>query len=143
MVRNGRGCDSEFHGWHPLYYRCTKEDLIDGKFIGARVRLPNTSVNWGKYSKPWDVVFDNKGCGIVMWCVRGLPAELPTVLPDKNAKVHSFSPGHVPLDQNYSHSEIWCFKEGKRVEKSLPDTVKKEMRTMLGDRGCLLWPPTV
>ena len=144
MLRNGRGVDNSFKGWHSLYYRCTREDVKDGKLIGARVRLQNTSVNWSKYSKPWDVIFDNQGFGISHWLVFRLPSELPKVLPDKNAKVHAFAPSHVPLDDNYSHSEIWTFKDGQRSEKAaMSETVKKELRTMLGDHSLVLWPPKV
>src|SRR5271166_906034 len=103
---------------------------MEGNRLSAlRLRYENTSVNRSRYSKPWDVIFDHPGQGIVQFLVCWLPLELPYVQPNPPVTLHSFYPGHKPEDENYSHSEIWTYKEGVRVEKpSLPNTVKKEFR---------------
>ena len=69
--------DDGFLPFHRLYHRCKKEDFEGDWVFGARMRYNNTSVNWSKYSKPWDVIFDHAGHGIVQFMVCQLPKELP------------------------------------------------------------------
>jgi hypothetical protein len=115
-----------------------------GRLLGARIPYKNPSVNWSKYGKPWDVIFDFPGFGIAQFIVCGLPKELPMERPaGVTPKVHSYFPGHVPECENYSHCEIWTFKEGVRVPnpKDLPATVKKEFRQIMSDRSVILRNP--
>ncbi len=148
MLQNGRAVDNAFRFFHCLYYRCTQEDVSEDRLLAARIPYRDTSVNWSKYSKPWDVIFDHPGQGIAQFLVCGLPKELPTELPPgpqrSPPKPHSFFPGHVPLPKNYSHCEVWTFKEGARTSNPrLPETVKKEFRQIMSDRSVLLYSPTI
>jgi hypothetical protein len=145
MYQRGRNVDSGFRLWHRLYYRCIKEDVIGDRLLAARIPHCNTSVNWSKYSKPWDVIFDYPDHGIAQFFVRDLPKELPKeISAGTKAKLHSFFPAHVPLELNYAHSEIWTFKEKQRIEKpKLPETVKKEFRAIMSDRSVILLRPKV
>jgi hypothetical protein len=145
MVRRGRPIDNSFRFYHGLYYRCSQEDLVGKRLLAARIPYKNPSVNWSKQGKPWDVIFDFPGLGIVQFLVCGLPRELPIeVKPGVKPKPHSFYPTHVPEPENYAHSEIWTFKDGAHVEnpKNLPETVKKEFRQIMSDRGVVLWKPS-
>jgi len=146
MKRNGRPKDQCFLPFHRLYHRCEDEDLDGDRLLAARIKFKNTSVNWSKYSKPWDVIFDNPQHGIVQFLVCQLPKELPKEQPTGGAaKLHSFSPGHVPLDKNYAHSEIWTYKDNERLVdvKDLPKIVKKEFRSTLSDAAVVLRRPSV
>lgn len=144
MFRDGRGVDNRFVPRHRLFYRCKKEDIEGDRLIASRISYQNKSVNWCKYSKAWDVIFDYPRQGIAQFMVRHLPKELPRERPDEKAKTYTFAPSHVPVDENYSHSEIWTFKAGERFPKgTLPDIAKKEFRTILSDRSVILWPPDV
>ena len=105
-------------------------------------------MNWSKYGKPWDVIFDFPGYGIAQFMVCGLPEELPMELPPGRQpnppKPHSFFPAHIPESDNYAHCEIWTFKDGVRVPRpDLPATVKKEFRQIMSDRGVILHSPSL
>jgi hypothetical protein len=148
MLQNGRAVDNGFRFFHCLYHRYKLEDIGDGRLISLRIPYKNASVNWSKYSKPWDVIFDYPGEGIGQFLVCGLPKELPIELPlgqQRNPpKPHSFYPSHVPEAENYAHCEIWTFKEGAHVPSvKLPETVKKEFRQIMSDRCVLLLVPSL
>jgi hypothetical protein len=144
MERRGRPVDNSFRDHHGLYYRCTKEDFEDdGRLNPSRIRCDNTSVNWSKYSKPWDVIFDHPGFGIVRFLVKELPKELPKQ-PPKGANVRSFYPVHDPMDENYAHAEIGTFDGQKRIANpNLGKIVKTEFRMIMRDRAMLILPPKV
>jgi hypothetical protein len=114
--------------------------------LPARIRA-NCSVNWSKYSRPWDVIFDYPGCGIVQFIVCLLPKELPKEEIPAGATApqpHSFYPEHDPLPDNYPHSEIRTFRAGARVTSShLPETVKKEFRQIMSDQSVILLNPDI
>lgn len=146
MLRGGRAHDNSFNGWHFLYRRCVSEDLIGDRLNPNRIPYDNTSVNWCKYSKPWDVIFDDPGHGITCLMVCDLPKELPKEQPPGTPIApHSFVAEHDPDDDNYSHSQIVTYKSGKKIagRVSLSNTVKKELRTMLSDRSRVLLTPKI
>lgn len=149
MLRNGRVADNGIKANHCLYYRFVQEDLLGDRLNPTRIPIKNTSVNWSKHSKPWDVIFDHPGLGIARFIVRMLPFDLPRDRPNppsaKNPpKVFAFYAEHDPLDENYSHCEIRTYKEGVRdIKCDLPATVKKEYRTSLADHALILWHPTI
>ncbi len=142
MFRCGRGVDSQFLPYHRLYHRCEAEDIAEDRLLPGRIKYQNTSVNWSKYSKAWDVIFDYEGWGIVQFLVKHLPRRLPIVPPDDKARLFAFAPVHDPEDDNYAHSEIGTFVEGERLsEPKLSSTAKKEFRAELSDRCVILWLP--
>lgn len=156
MLRRDRPKDYNFRFFHRLYYRCKKEDLLDdGTLNPARIKYQNTSVNWSKYGKPWDVIFDHRGEGVAQFLVCGLPKEIPKNIansqtavsgkPPKNlTKLHSFYPEHDPEDLNFPHCEIWTFRGNDRlVSADLSNVVKKEFRQIMSDRAVLIWQPTI
>ena len=146
MVQGKRGEDQEFRASDHLYYRCATEDVVGDRLLPARISYANTSVNWSKYSKPWDVIFDHPEYGIARFIVRDLPVELPRDVPvgAKAPLAHSFFPSHVPEKENYAHSEIWTWRDGNRMPKAkLPELVKKEFRQIMSDRSLVLHQPRV
>lgn len=145
MLKRQRGVDNNFKDWHQLYRRCQCEDLEGNRLIAARIPSSNISVNWSKYSEPWDVIFDHPRFGITRLLVRDLPKELPRQPPvGSPTKIHSYVAEHYPEETNYAHSEIVAHKEGRKVHgKSLSQTVKKEFRTIISDHSLLLLPPKI
>jgi len=142
MLRRGRAVDNNFRFYHCLYSRCEKEDVLGNWLNPDRIRAENPSVNWSKFSKPWDAIFDYPLCGFAQHVVCALPGRLPETLPNKKAKFLFFRPQHKPEGENYSHSEICTFKEGALVEKpSLGSIVKKEFRTEIAKRSVILRYP--
>lgn len=142
MFQGGREIDNNYLGCHQLYRRFGKDDLLENRLIPARIKCINTSVNWSKHSKPWDVIFDTPDMGYCQILVKNLPTELPKE-NTAGAKLHNFAPEHKPEDNNYSHSEIVTFKEGIKMTGNfdLPSTVKKEFRTIISDRSVILTVP--
>lgn len=143
MLQNGRGTDSEFRFFHCLFYRCKADDVVNDRLLPLSIPYKNTSVNWSKYSKPWDVIFDHPNHGIAQLVICDLPKELPKErVAGQQPKLHSFVPQHVPITLNYSHSEIWTWKEGAHLPKAnLSETVKKEFRQIMSDRAVILHAP--
>ena len=147
MMRNGRSVDPGFGFCHRLYYRCESEEDIHGdRLLAPRVKSFDISVNWSKYSKPWDVVFGYPNAGIALFFVFDIKRDLPT---DRSSdqrepvKIHSFGPVHEPYDNNYSHSEIAVFKDDVRVRKSsaIGEKAKKEWRQIISDKSLVLRRP--
>jgi hypothetical protein len=143
MCQGSRGIDNDFRSSDALYSRFTAEEAEGGRLLAASIPYKNPSVNWSKYSKPWDVIFDHPKHGIARVLVRHLPTELPKEKTGGGApKLHSFFPGHAPEALNYSHSEIWTFREGNKLDSpKLPEVVKKEFRAILSDRSVILRHP--
>jgi hypothetical protein len=146
MLRNGRPPDQSFKSRDFLYHRCTKEDVEDEVFLPARIRINRPSVNWSKYSKAWDVIFDYPGHGVVRFAVGNLPRELPKapLKPgEKRPEPHHFFPLHDPLDLNYSHSEIRCSRGGRELVKISSSAVTKEFQAIMSRQGLLLLRPEI
>ena len=143
MLQRDREVDNNFSKWHKLYRRFDNEDYLEDRLIASRISYKNASVNWSKYSKPWDVIFDYPNWGYSQLSVRHLPSELPKEKIDANAKLHSFMPEHKPLSDNYSHTEIVTYKEKTKLTGNfdLPSIVKKEFRTIVSDRSVVLAKP--
>lgn len=142
MLKRQRGIDKNFKAWHQLYRRCECEDMEDNRLIAARIPSNNISVNWSKYSEPWDVIFDHPRFGFTRLLVCDLPEELPKQ-PPVGSKIHSYVSEHDPEETNYAHSQIVTYKEGKKVKNKIPLTVKKEFRTIISDRSLLLLRPKI
>jgi hypothetical protein len=145
MLRNGRVADQDFsEPAEPLYHRCCR-DMLDPKcerILGAKVVYKNMSVNRGRYSEPEDVIFDHPMWGIIGWTVADIPSNV--VPPQGRGDPFSFRPAHVPEELNYAHSEVWAFKNGRRIEKPDPSTeVKKLFRQIMSDRSRVLRVPAV
>ena len=144
MLQNGRGIDSDVRKSHRLYYRFKAGDIVGTRLLPASIRCKgDLSVNWSKYSWPWDVIFDHPRDGIASFLVRDLPAELPKEQPDGvSVEICSFVPFHVPETDNYSHSELGIVRNGRRLKPKDPgEIIKKEFRTYMSDRGLILWYP--
>jgi hypothetical protein len=114
--------------------------------LAARIRVDKPSVNWSKYSKPWDVIFDYPGFGIVRFIVRCLPTELPKGTPAPGSKppeLHRIYPSHQPLLENYSHSEIWAARGTNVIKRISSQMVIKEFQAIMSQESLVLRRPEV
>ena len=142
LIAGGRSIDNSFRWHHSLYQRCTKEDVVGTRLLAARISYKEPSVNWSKYSKPWDVLFDHPRHGIAQHMVFALPRDVPKGAPE-GTKLNSFRPVHDPMSDNYPHCEIRTFREGSQISgKALGELAKKGFRTIMSDRSVILWDPT-
>lgn len=144
MLQGGRGVVPKFRTGECLYIRCVKEDIEDGRLLPARIAYNNASNNRSKFSKPWDVIFDHLGHGIIRLRVSDIPVGLPIEQPNpkRPIDIHDFRPVHVPLPENYAHSEIRVYRGDDQVRLS-SEIVKKEFRAAISESTILLWPPRV
>lgn len=132
---NGRAADPVFGRAEKLFRRYLREHFVNGQFsnAGFRLSIPN-SVNREKYSVVEDVLvsLDDRYVGLGVWSLRveDLPAEFPLEEPQ-----YRMFPQHLPVEENYAHSEIWCDRverTGRHVE---PNTeTKKLLRAFLSQR---------
>lgn len=111
------------------------------RLLPARVKYRNASVNRSKYSQADDVLYpDWSEWGIVRFVV----GDVPDCIRSEAARDHQFRPAHVPLEENYAHSEIWAYRDEVRLPKAdLPELVKKMFRVLMSQRGVVIRAPRV
>lgn len=120
MFRWGRRKDTSFSQDEDLYWRFTEVGYNEHALtrlqwlvaiLRAQFRLPDQSVNRSKYSRPFDVLFpDHCDLGVLSFRVSTIPSHFA---PDSVR--YGFTVEHVPLWCNYSHSEIWVYKNQTRM----------------------------
>jgi hypothetical protein len=110
MYRRDRPVVPHFDSHELLYLRFGLDDFVDGQLVTAALRIPGQSVNRGSFSSPEDVLFhpegDYNGLGAVEFKVEDIPV---TVVGEQDSTFMFFMQ-HVPLEENYSHSEVWSDK---------------------------------
>jgi hypothetical protein len=135
LRRNGRAEDPAFEAAEKLFRRYKRDQFVGGKFSNMGLSLKDPpSVNRQKYSEPSDVIFSEASefekWGVLSFQVQHLPRSLPPEAP-----AHVFSPRHVPLENNYAHSEVHCDRvspTGAYVEP--PPAIRKLFRATLSQR---------
>ena len=142
MYRRGRPVDPNFSPEEILNMRCTK-DTVDGSRLlptGIDLRFPAFSVNRGKYSKPKDVLLPNwPNFGIVGFKYKNIFYKIST---DPNTE-YTTSVSHVPMEENYSHSEVrtkknGVYDEGRKIQSY---TVKKGIRMYIASVSSVIKKP--
>jgi hypothetical protein len=135
MRRNGRLVDQDFQPREKLFRRYAVDHLIGGTFspIGLSFDTP-PSVNREKFSEPSDVLFSetNEFGNWGVWSVK--TGDLLSAFPE-NEPTFSFYPKHTPMEDNYSHSEIWSEQVPPTGLYAKPSkSVRKLFRTFLSQR---------
>ena len=115
LYRRGRSVVNSFQTEERLYRRFRRADLQNGVLLPSALKFPNKgedngqSVNRSAFSRPEDVKWESKGriagAGVYGFPVSCLPALIEC--PDTHRRF-TFSAKHVPLWNNYAHTEIWC-----------------------------------
>jgi len=135
MLRNGRPEDPIFRPEELLYRRYLSDHWVGDHFSPAGFRFEKDSgqsVNRQKFSEPEDVLFSEDGSldgyGVLEFATRDIPPRLQ----EMGTPVFVFFLKHVPQEENYAHSEIWCETEQETGRYGNPSqTVRKKFRTML------------
>ena len=142
MYRNSRALDNDFAADELLYRRFSKNEVAEGRLLPSAIDFPDWSINRQKYSEPGDVRFP-AGCEEIYFCcgVVGFKvSDIPTSLTiETTPAVFTFDVQHRPEDDNYSHSEVWTYKDGyhssdKKFKKKINTMLKKKFRQILSDR---------
>jgi hypothetical protein len=141
MYRLGRPVVETFRSDEQLYRRYRREDIVNGKITPAALKFPkkndNTgqSVNRSLLSKPEDALWSDAkrydGWGVYQFPATCLPRN---VLCSHTGRKFTFFPKHVPIWNNYAHTEIWSSElpELSMDRYILPtEVVKKELRATI------------
>lgn len=136
MLRNGRPVDPVFATEELLFRRYIKEHWDNNRIVDAHFSFPKPSVNREKYSEPQDVLYSDDGqyndWGVLEFSVNQVPKQLS----DGEGRIYVFFPSHVPEEENYSHSEIWCERNAAPGQEANPSsTVKKKFRALLSQQA--------
>jgi len=136
MYRKGRSVDPEFLPSELLYYRIIVGGPVGSRPDGVDIRLPEDSVNRGKYSEPGDVLFpDYFHLGVAEFLVSRIPAPRSFTNQQGETKDYELKVEHDPQEDNYAHSEVRAFRERSRVTRSdkIPVTVRSEFRQLIAE----------
>jgi hypothetical protein len=135
MVRGDRPVIQDFDGAESLYLRYFKDHFIDGRISPAAIRFPKQSLNRGLLSEPEDCLFSENGIYNGLGVVDFQVADVPVRVSQAQGPTYVFFLKHVPLSDNYAHSEIWSDQEQGDGEYREPSkTVKLEFRVRLCQR---------
>ena len=139
MYRNGRDVDDVFDPLEQLYQRFEADALLDRIVLPQAFRFPKQSVNRSKFSIPEWVLFDEEGrydgFGVLAYTPANLPKNLST---GDGTKTFLFFPKHDPLEDNYSHSEIW---HSPNPPHKPNDTIKRQFRNHMSQNSEIVIMP--
>src|SRR3954447_12309055 len=136
MYRRGRPLDPVFEPNEDLYYRISVQGGVGEHPEGVDIRIPEDSVNRGKYSEPDDVLYPSYfSLGIATFKVSAIPS--PKIFTDDQGitREYSLKVEHDPYEDNYAHSEVRAFREDVRVQHSskIPKTIKSVFRQLMAE----------
>src|SRR5581483_5978571 len=115
MYRRWRPIVNTFHAGEWLYRRHRRADIQAGVILPSALKFPNQdentgqSVNRSSLSMPTDALWTPEG-RLDGWGVYEFPVSClrATARCPDTGRQFTFFPRHVPLWNNYSHSEVWC-----------------------------------
>ncbi len=148
MFQGNRGVDETFTSQERLFHRCAYDWLdSEGKLKHANVSFPDQSVNREKYSKPFDVILPDRTPRTTGWIYWGVAAIRVEQIPEPEATsgggVFEFRVEHDPEFDNFSHSEIRVFKNGKHESRkgNINHKVKMAYRYKIAQRAVIVLRP--
>jgi len=116
MLRNGRPKVQEFQPAERLYRRVSPEDWGDPRVEVDALDLPDMSVNRGApLGEPEWVLLESDeyaNWGMIFFEVRAIPTPLTHI----DGTTFTFRPIHVPLEENYPHSEVRAYQGDTHVQ---------------------------
>ena len=142
MFQRVRQIVADFDGRELLYLRYGMSDFLDGQLSPGSIRFPKTSVNRGSLSEPEDALFAEDGRFNGLGVVEFRVFDIPSRIDQEQGPAYFFFMQHVPLQENYAHSEIWSDQDVKgsdpnpamRIYRVPSKTVKLRFRIMLAQR---------
>jgi hypothetical protein len=135
MIRGDRPVLPDFDAVEVLYLRYFSDHFVDGQLSPAAIRFPKQSVNRGLHSEPEDCLFSEQGIYNGLGVVDFQIADVPAKVSQPQGPAYIFFLRHVPLPDNYAHSEIWSDQApGSGDYREPSKTVKLEFRVRLCQR---------
>lgn len=135
MLRNGRPEEPSFEAGESLFFRYGKGQFVEGFLAIAAIRFPKTSVNRGRFSEAEDVLFSPTGAYDGLGAVEFKVGDIPPRVQQPQGPTYLFFMHHDPLEENYSHSEIWSDQEPNMKDYREPSkTVKMSFRIALSKK---------
>ena len=138
--------DQGFESGEKLYHAVESKQVREDRIIPATLRVPNTSVNREKYSRPEEVCTGTR----ILWGVLAFTVDDSTCSILNNVgDLYLFRVEHDPcpkLDRsNYAHCEIRVYREDQEDEprKDVPNTVKDKYRHRIKIRARVIIAPRV
>lgn len=140
MYRWGRATVEDFQNDEQMYRRFSLRDMSNGVILPSALKFPKKGENTGqsanrsRFSMPQDALWTQttklNGWGVYGFPVACLPKES---VCSQTRRRFTFFPKHVPLGNNYAHSEVWCNELPRRNSGyTLPtEIVKKEFRATI------------
>jgi hypothetical protein len=128
--------DPEFEASEHLFRRLHPDHFVRGAITDAFLPFPSFSVNREKYSQPEDVLREHPHYGIAAFAVGDIPESLDT----ESGQVYWFGVEHVPLIDNYAHSEVHSFHDEVKAEP--PRVLRKKFRDLLRRQTVVLKEPS-
>lgn len=115
MKRQGREPDQHFDDKEKLYRRFRPDDFDGDGVAPEAFELPDMSVNREKYGPPeWLLLHeDYRDWGVVAFRVEEIPRD--QALYHLGVLAYMLRPEHVPLHNNYPHSEIRVYLDNDRI----------------------------
>ena len=137
--------DPTFNKNESLYRACRKDHIMENE---NRLRYvpPDTirfpfSVNRSKYSEPRHVLEHPKRQG---WGVAEIKVgEIPKDVIKFNKTTYNLQVDHKPKPDNYAHSEIRIYKNGRYDEKVKSKKVKTKFRIRLSEVSRVIVEPQI
>jgi hypothetical protein len=115
MYRRWRPAIADFASDELLYRRHRRSDVANGVILPSALPSPRPnetsgpSVNRSLFSKPEDTLWTSRerldGLGVFEFPTGCLPQQIVCA---NSHRTFLFCPKHVPLKNNYAHTEIWC-----------------------------------
>jgi hypothetical protein len=136
LPASGQVPDPEFEASERLFRRIHPDHFVGGVVTDAFLPFPSFSVNREKYSHPEDVLREHPHFGIAAFAV----GDIPKTLQADSGQVYEFGVEHLPLPDNYAHSEVHSFLAGAKALP--PRIVRKRFRDLLRQRTVVLKEPT-
>lgn len=124
-----------------LFRRSPPKFISQGRIEIDSIPLPDMSVNRSKFSEPGDLLICDDFIG---WAVIGFTVgSIPPSILDQGVFEYTFRPIHKPVRNNYSHSEVQVFLDGKHIgEKSrIPPEVHLRFRRRLAADARIMISP--
>ena len=116
MLRNGRPPVPEFDPQERLFRRVSPDDWGDPHPEVDALDLPDMSVNRGRpFGEPEWVLLEGdefETWGIVYFEVQGIPERMT----HQDGRVYTSRAVHVPLKENYPHSEVQAFHDDTHIQ---------------------------
>jgi hypothetical protein len=114
---------SSFQDQDKLYRSYILDDLDEGeRLMLGRIKFPDMSCNWGKFSKPEDILFRENAKqtdGCYSFTVEASRYE------NMATPVHDPVFGDKEICQNYAHAEVRSLRKGESIHSEPPRGKRK------------------